>query len=82
MHLVYPPKFCIIIVSNFSWVITVVPREIQDNGYAKFGGGGGGGGAGREVNRVHYGLCENGESVKSVTLTLSFLFVFAFAHLP
>ena len=31
--------------------ITVVPGEIQDNGYAKFGG----------VNKVHYGLCENGE---------------------
>ena len=36
--------------------ITVVPREIQENGYAKFGGGGG------WVNNVHYnGLCENGE---------------------
>ena len=32
--------------------ITVLPREIQDNGYEKFG----------EVNKVHYGLCENGES--------------------
>ena len=32
--------------------ITVLPREIQDNGYQKFG----------EVNKVHYGLCENGES--------------------
>ena len=34
--------------------ITVIPREIQDNGYTKFEGGGG-------VNKVHYGLCENGE---------------------
>ena len=41
---------------------TVVPREIEDNGYAFFfffffleGGGGGGCGG------VHYGLCENGE---------------------
>ena len=31
--------------------ITVVPREIVNNGYAKFWG----------VNKVHYGLCENGE---------------------
>ena len=37
--------------------ITVVPREIQDNGYAKFFFWGGG-----WVNKVHYnGLCENGE---------------------
>ena len=35
-------------------------------------GGGGGGGAGRGVNRVHYGLCENGESVKSVYPGLKF----------
>ena len=51
MHLVYPQKFCITIVSNFSWVLQVVPREIEDIGYAKFWG----------VNKVHYGLCENGE---------------------
>ena len=31
--------------------ITIVPREIEDNGYAKFW----------EVNKVHYGLCEIGE---------------------
>ena len=37
MHLVYPPNFCITAVSNFSWVlITVVPKEIEDNDYAKF----------------------------------------------
>ena len=33
--------------------ITVVPREIQDNGYAKFGG----------ANKVHYGMCECGECI-------------------
>ena len=32
--------------------ITVGPREIEDNSYAKFW----------EVNKMHYGLCENGES--------------------
>ena len=35
----------------FITVITVVPREIQDNGYAFFLGGG----------KVHYGLCYNRE---------------------
>ena len=47
MHLVYRPKFCITIVSNFPWV----PREIEDNSYAKLWG----------VNKEHYGLGENGE---------------------
>ena len=32
-------------------MITVVPREIEDNGYAKF----------RGVKKIHYGLCENDE---------------------
>ena len=31
--------------------ITVIPREIEDSGYAKFW----------EVNKARYGLCENGE---------------------
>ena len=30
-------KFCITIVSNF-FAITVVPREMEDNGYVKFSG--------------------------------------------
>ena len=46
--IVKPPKFCITIVSNFSWV--------EDNGYAKCWGGGGQG-----LNNVHYVLCENRE---------------------
>ena len=40
MHLVYPPKFCI---TDVFLGITMVPREIKDNAYAKFRGGGGGG---------------------------------------
>ena len=45
MHLVYPPKFYITIVSKFLLGIKVVPREIEENGYALvfFVGGGGGG---------------------------------------
>ena len=43
----------------------VPPRRIKDNGYAIFlvGWGGGGEGGLREggVNKVHCGLCENGE---------------------
>ena len=42
-----PSKICITFFSNFS----VVPRENEDNRYAKFWG----------VNKVHYGLCENGK---------------------
>ena len=38
-------------LNNSAQDITVVPREIENNGYAKFCG----------VNKVHYGLCENGE---------------------
>ena len=55
MHLVYCQKFYKIIVSNFSWILcTDVPREIIDNRHAKF----------RGVNKVHYGLDENGEFFK------------------
>ena len=50
MHVVYPPKFYITIVSEFLLGIKVVPREIEENGYAIvfffLGGGGGGGGGG------------------------------------
>ena len=52
MHLVYPPKFYIAIVSKFLLGIKVVPREIE-----KFFGGGGGG----RVNKVHHGLGEKSE---------------------
>ena len=45
-----PPEFCKTIVSN-SPGYNSCPTEIQDNDYAKFW----------EVNKVHYGLCENDE---------------------
>ena len=62
MHLVYPPKFYINIVSKFLLGIKVVPREIEENGYAivfwEVGGGRSGGG---RVNKVHLGLGEKSE---------------------
>ena len=42
------------LVFQFLLGITVVPRQIEDNGYAKFW----------EVNKVPYGPCENGECGK------------------
>ena len=37
------------------YLITVVPREMEDNGYGNFLGGWGGGG-----KQGEYGLCESG----------------------
>ena len=51
MHLAYPPKILHNHCFQFLLGIIVVPREIKDNDYAKLLG----------VNKVHYGLCENGE---------------------
>ena len=49
------PRFRLRILLNHCFQIilgiTVVPREIEHNGYAKFWG----------VYKVHYGLCEKGE---------------------
>ena len=38
--------------------LTIIPREIEQNGYEFFLDGGGGG---EGVNKVHYALCKNGE---------------------
>ena len=46
--------------------VTVVPEEIEDNGYANFRWGGGG------VNKVHYGLCENDELSVGIHTTSPF----------
>lgn len=48
--LVYPPKFCF----QFPVGCTVVPRERENNAYAKF----------CLVNEVYYGLCESVEFTK------------------
>ena len=54
MDLVYPQIFLYNHRFQFLLGITVVSREVEDNGSETFGGGGGGG-------KVHYGLGENGE---------------------
>ena len=46
-----PPKIFHNHCFQFLQDIRVVPGDIEDNGYAKFWG----------VNKVHHGLCENGE---------------------
>ena len=60
MHLVYPPTFCITIVSNFSWVLQSPQEKSKTNkvgeGRGRKQGGGGEGG-----KQGGYGLCENGE---------------------
>ena len=58
MHLVYPQTFLCNHRFQFLLGITVVSREVEDNGSETFGGWGGGGGG---VGKVHYGLGENGE---------------------
>ena len=52
MHLICLPTFCITFVFHFSSVlgITAVPREMENNTYAKCWWGGGG----RGRNKVHY----------------------------
>ena len=50
--------------------ITVIPREIEDNGYAKFWG----------VNKVHYGLGENGQYQLLIHLMIGQLWHFEIWH--
>ena len=54
IHLVCPPKFCITVVSNFSWVLQS-SRGKSETMIIKIWAG---------VNKLHYGLRENGVSGK------------------
>ena len=56
MHLVFPLRILYNHCFQILQGITVVTREIENNGYAKFFFF-----LGRGVNKVHYSLCENGE---------------------
>ena len=47
------PKILHNLCFSFLLGITAVPKETENNAYAKFGGGGG-------VNKVHYGKCGRG----------------------
>ena len=60
MNLVYLPKFCITFVFNFS----VVRRENEDNGYAKFFFGGGGGKQGAIGSMGKGGIQPNRDKTK------------------
>ena len=64
--LVYPAKLCITIVSSFSWVFTVDPKEIKVNAFGFFFWfvWGGTGGVREErvgVKPVVSSQCDNGE---------------------
>ena len=50
-----PPKILHNLFFPFLLGITTIPREIENNVYAKFGGGGWWG-----ANKVHYGECGSG----------------------
>ena len=64
----YPPNFCLTIVSSFSWVLQSSQEKSKAMVMKSFGG----------VNKVHYGLCENGENIMQnrsfVYLSLFLLF--------
>ena len=59
---------------QFLLSITFIPTEIEHNGYAKFFLGGGGG----AVNKVHYGLLENGELLDFFTTFLVLRLIYNF----
>ena len=52
----FPAKILQNLCFSFFLGITVVPRETEDNAYAKFWG----------ANKVHYGRCASGESYMRV----------------
>ena len=57
MHLVYPQKFCITIVFDFLCDDCYTYQKLEGIVIQNLAGGGEGG----WLNKVHYGLCENGE---------------------
>ena len=61
MHLVNPPIFFGSIVFNFSWVLQSSQQKSKTMVMNFFFAAEGGGGLGGGLNKVHYGLCENGK---------------------
>ena len=58
MHLVYPLKFCITILFDFSWDDCNTQEKLETMVMQIWGG--------RGVNKMHYGLCENCEWMENV----------------
>ena len=58
MHLAYSPKFGITIVFDFSWDECNAQEKLEMID-VKF----------CQVTKVHYGLCENGESFQNINFT-------------
>ena len=50
MKLVYQPEFCVTIVFDFSWDDCNTQEKLETVVMQNYG-----------VNKLHYGLCENGE---------------------
>ena len=61
IHPVCPPKFLHNLCFLFLLGITAVPREIENNGYAKFEGWG--------SNKVHFVTCARGEWIYPQNVT-------------
>ena len=61
MHLVHPQTFCITFVFDFPCDDCNAQEKLGTTAVQNFFFLGGGGGGGEGVNKVHYGLCENGE---------------------
>ena len=56
MHLICLPKILHNLCFSFLFCIIAIPRELENNAYAKFSGRGSGGWA----DEVHYGKCGSG----------------------
>ena len=54
MHLFYPLKFCTSVVFDFSWDDCNTKEKLETTVTQNLGGGGG-------VNKMYYGVCDNGE---------------------
>ena len=70
MHLVYPSKFCITIVSNSSWVLQSSQEKSKTMVMQTFGGWVGGGGEARCII-VYVKMVNCKKKISSITLLLA-----------